>query len=83
MCVCVCVYRVLIACEWSHHQLAGEALMCVVVASGQRGEEAIHALILLQAGVALERLLHQLTELLRLLNTVHSTSIISNTLIIN
>lgn len=41
----------------AHHQLAGEALLCVAVALSQSGEEPGHTLILLQSGVALEGLL--------------------------
>lgn len=50
----------------AHHQLAGEALLRVAVALSQSGEELGHALVLLQGGVALERLLDQPSQLLRL-----------------
>lgn len=48
----------------AHHQLARKALLCEGVALGQRAEEAAHALVLLQGGVALEGLLDQPPQLL-------------------
>lgn len=45
----------------AHHQPAGEALLREAVALSQSGEEPSHALVLLQGGVALERLLDQPT----------------------
>lgn len=53
----------------THHQLAGEALLCVAVTQSQSGEELGHALALFQGGVALKGLLDEPTQLLGLMHT--------------
>lgn len=53
----------------THHQLAGEALLCVAGALSQSGEELGHALVLAEGGVALKGLLDQPTQLLGLMHT--------------
>lgn len=50
----------------SHHKLAGEALLREAVTLRQSGEELQDALVLLQSGVALKRLLDHPTQLLGL-----------------
>lgn len=53
-------------CASTHHELAGKSLLCEAVALAQSGEEPAHALVLIQTGIALERLLDQPPQLLRL-----------------
>lgn len=50
----------------THHQLAGEVLFVVADEVLEGVEELDHALVLLQCGVLLERLLDQLPQLLGL-----------------
>lgn len=49
-----------------HHELARKALLREGVALGERAEEAAHALVLLEGGVALKGLLDQPPQLFRL-----------------
>lgn len=51
----------------TNHQLAGEDLLGVAVTLSQSAEEPSHALVLLQSGVSLKRLLDEPTQLLGLM----------------